>query len=655
MTATLQMSLFSPRWEVPPARAAAPYVDPFLAYHADRLTEAGAEPLTFDEATWDTRRNSAVGMDVEVFRNFVVVCFKRFLDGKRLAFEKSDRSELNSSAIKEIILNNTIVTFNGNAYDLPILFLAINGRSCSELKTTSDKIIFGNHNPRQIEEVLGVKIPRLNHIDLIETNPSVRQGLKMLAGRLHARFMVDLPFEPEAILTPKQMNIVTLYCHNDIDNTELVYKALREPLELRAQLGKQYGIDFRSRSDSQIGESIVRRRIEKIVGQRIARQAAPAAPSFQYQVPDFISFREPYLSRVLEKIAEAKFTVSSSGKVVSPKFLETLKIPLGESVYTMGIGGLHSTEAHRAIIADNETMVLDVDVASQYPNIIMKLGVYPSAAGPAFLKVYGELIRDRLAAKAAGDKVRADGGRIALNGVFGKLGSPYSFLYSPNLLIATTLTGQLAVLMLIEEAEAAGISVVSANTDGVVFRCFRKAEESLNRLLHEWEVRTGFSTERAPYRALYNSSVNTYVAVKEDGKVKRKGYIADPWREGDLRGQMMKNPQMTICSEAVVRYIVDGIPIDRTVSECIDPKSFVTVIKVSTGALWRGHALGRAVRYYWSVDGDQIMYSDGSRRVSKTEGARPLQELTETLPPDLDRLRYCEEAVKLASDLGVSF
>jgi DNA polymerase elongation subunit (family B) len=57
--------------------------------------------------------------------------------------------------------------------------------------------------------------------------------------------------------------------------------------------------------------------------------------------------------------------------------------------------------------------------------------------------------------------------KIAANGVFGKLGSPWSILYAPHLMVAVTLTGQLALLMLIERAERMGISVVSANTDGV--------------------------------------------------------------------------------------------------------------------------------------------------------------------------------------------
>jgi hypothetical protein len=257
------------------------------------------------------------------------------------------------------------------------------------------------------------------------------------------------------------------------------------------------------------------------------------------------------------------------------------------------------------------------------------------------LSIYGRLIKERLAAKAAGDKVKADGGRIALNGVYGKLGSAYSPLYAPHLLIAITLTGQLSILMLIELAETAGIPVVSANTDGVVFFCPKDKEARLEEILTETR-----------YKSIFNSSVNTYIAIGESGKIKRKGWISDPWRENDLRGQMMKNPQMTICSEAVLRFVVDGVPIEDTIRACDDPRSFLSIIKVAGGGTWRGHPLGRAVRYYWSLDGDPILA--GTRKVAKTEHSKPLLELTTKLPDDIDYIRYCEEAVRLAIDLGIT-
>lgn len=398
----LQLGLFSPRWSTPIVLTTSShraYVDPFAAANADRLAAAGDLPLSFDEATWDHAARGAVGLDVEVYRNFFAACLKRFADGKRLTFERSRRTDFDADVLLRILHENVVVTFNGNAYDLPILALALAGADPTKLKQASDLVIRGNARSWDVERELGVRAPRFNHIDLIEPNPSVRQGLKMIHGRLHGRFLVDLPHDPEAILTPRGMNEVTLYCHNDLDATELLYRALREPLEMRVALGRRYAVDLRSRSDSQVGETIVKRRIERAVGRRLDRVAASTTESFRYEPPGFVSFVDQRLNTVLKELAAIDFQVNSYGKIETPELLKDLRIGLGDGTYAMGIGGLHSTEAHRALRTDADRSLIDVDVASQYPSIIRNLGLYPKALGPTFLTVYADMIKERLAAK----------------------------------------------------------------------------------------------------------------------------------------------------------------------------------------------------------------------------------------------------------------
>ena len=97
--------------------------------------------------------------------------------------------------------------------------------------------------------------------------------------------------------------------------------------------------------------------------------------------------------------------------------------------------------------------------------------------------------------------------------------------------------------------------------------------------------------------SIYNQSVNSYIAVKEDGTVKWKGVVANPWRTGDgfkpdLRGQLMKNPQMTILANAVVDLITKGVPVEETIRESRDVREFVTVVQVQGGGTWRGEWLG---------------------------------------------------------------
>lgn len=250
-------------------------------------------------------------------------------------------------------------------------------------------------------------------------------------------------------------------------------------------------------------------------------------------------------------------------------------------------------------------------------------------------------------------KVKAEGLKISSNGVYGKLGSQYSFLFAPNIMLATTLTGQLSLLMLIERFERAGIPCASGNTDGVVARCPRALLGELDKIVKEWETDTGFSVERTEYKAIYNSSVNSYFAVKANGKMKRKGPASNPWAEKDVRGLLSKNPQMTVVGDAVAEYILHGTPFEETIRKCTDPRQFLTVIKADAGAKWRDHVIGDVVRYYWSTDGDHVLYKESGRKVAKTAGARPLVELTDKLPEDIDYDRYVEEAVKLAVDMAV--
>lgn len=284
-------------------------------------------------------------------------------------------------------------------------------------------------------------------------------------------------------------------------------------------------------------------------------------------------------------------------------------------------------------------------------------------------------LKTRIAAKKAellSVQAKDKGYKVAANGTFGSLGSRYSFVYAPHLMISVTLTGQLALLMLIERAERAGISVVSGNTDGVVFKIPRDEFEGIekDRLLgcplsditDTWERETGFDLEFTEYDAIYNQSVNSYFAIKSSGGHKRKGPLANPWSsdsaDNDLRGQLMKNPQMTICSDAALARIKHGTPLRDTIYACRDIRQFVTVIKVTKGATWREKYLGKTIRYYWSTNGDPVFEAvpneatGNFKKVPKTDGSREAMRLPDDLPEDIDYDRYVEEADRILHELG---
>lgn len=236
--------------------------------------------------------------------------------------------------------------------------------------------------------------------------------------------------------------------------------------------------------------------------------------------------------------------------------------------------------------------------------------------------------------------------KITINSGFGKFGSKWSALYGPNLLIQTTVTGQLSLLMLIEALESAGISVVSANTDGIVIYCHKRNKAVLEQKVKEWEAATGFNTEETEYVALYSRDINNYLALKPKGKYKAKGTYAD--------AELSKTPTAQVCVQAVVDFLQLGIPIRSTVESCQDIRQFVCVRSVTGGAVKDGQYLGKAVRWYYAKgQTGTINYKKNGNKVPVTDGAKPLMELPGTLPQDVDYDWYVEKAESILKDFGL--
>src|SRR5712671_2335490 len=90
----------------------------------------------------------------------------------------------------------------------------------------------------------------------------------------------------------------------------------------------------------------------------------------------------------------------------------------------------------------------------------------PAHLPEAFLTEFDALRQRRLAAKAAGETDLANGLKIAINSIFGKSKSPYSWLCDPTVSVRTTLLGQFTLLWFIDALAAIdGVQVISANSN----------------------------------------------------------------------------------------------------------------------------------------------------------------------------------------------
>lgn len=588
----------------------------------------------------------AILIDVECYKNFFLFYALNTKTRNTRIIPMYEGCPLDVTKLRAT-MNLETVGFNSNNYDLPMITAALFGWSCKKLHDLSNDIILSNEPTYKTLQKYGVKLPYYNHIDLIEIAIG-QASLKIYGGRLNAKKMQDLPIDPQASISPEQRDLLTTYCYNDLELTELLYNKLLPQIELRKAMSEQYGMDLRAKSDAQIAETIIKSELSAITEQTYKPKKYHSGYTFKYKDPKIIFFYTEQLDQVFDRLLQEDFVLSATGSVQMPEWLAKQKIKIGTTDYHMGIGGLHSCEKGQYVEAKDDMQLSDFDVASFYPSIILQQKLFPESMGKEFLTLYQAIVDRRLQAKRDKDTTQADTLKILLNGSYGKFGSKYSGLYSPELLLQTTLTGQLSLLMLIETLELNSIKVISANTDGIVTYYYKKDRELLRHILFQWELTTSFILEETSYQAIASRDVNNYIAVKSDGKVKGKGCFGDP--------SLSKNPDSRIVYEAIIAKVAKGIPLKKTIVECDDITKFVTVRKVNGGAVWRDQFVGKAIRFYHSNNADlmsvSIQYAKNGNKVPNSLGCRPLMELPDKFPSDVDYSYYYDKAKELLADIG---
>lgn len=635
-------------------------------------------------------------------------------------FQLFDGHPLDTVRLKQALTNVTTLTFNGNHYDHPMISLALTGVSAAELWAANNRIIVPGGQglmPWDFAKFYGIELLKWDSIDIMNVAPGMGT-LKAYGGKMHMRKLQNLPIEVGTSIALFDRPVVRDYCTNDLETTAALGTAMSAQIKLREEMSVQYGTDLRSKSDAQIAEAAMKAALSF----EVTIPVVPQGATFHYRPPAWMRFQTAQMQDVFRTMCSTPFAVNDKGGV-SPAYencyvdwgkdqvrlnphgqfvkrpvdWQPKLVTIGGMSYAMGIGGLHSTESRVAMVAGPGRKLLSPDVVSYYPSLIIETGIFPQQIGPIFQEIYRGWYDKRLAAKRGGNKKDANSLKTLLNGTFGKLGSKYSIFYAPSELIQVTLTGQLALLMLVEAAELEGMDVVSANTDGIVMN-IRDAEYGLYLdVISWWEQLTGFEMETTEFRAIYSRDVNSYIAITTDNVLKSKGAYAPP--EPGPSG--WPNPTTQVCVDAVCAYLQHGTPIETTILSCTDVRQFVTIRDVKGGGVWSntqvavddwvllldtGSAqnvwaaagdptktvkrksrpparmvwvddmkLGRMVRWYYSTDGaGTIRYRVTGFTVPKSEGCKPLMELPATLPADVNYLWYFAEARSLLNDVGVT-
>lgn len=387
------------------------------------------------------------------------------------------------------------------------------------------------------------------------------------------------------------------YNINDIESTSELLNRCKKDVDLRIAIEDEYGVRVLSKDGVNIGMKILTQKYLEKTGLtwwdiKDLRSPMSVIPLKDVILP-FIKYDSPILQRVLEDMKNQ--IVSPGRKGYENKFV------FNNLRYSIGVGGIHSVNSPEIIIPRDDEMLIDIDVASLYPSMLIEYEFYPRHLGKEFLEVYKQIKDERIEAKHNGDKVKNETLKLALNGLSGNLQNEHNFCYSPFAVMQIRINGQLLLLMLAEKLTQIGCRIVQANTDGLFVLLKKDAYSKVNSICREWEQLTKLTLEEDRFKAMYQYAINDYFAITEDNKVKEKGMFITAVKLG-------KGLTPKIIPKAVISFFKDGIPVEDTIKNCTDIRDFLMSEK--TGKQWHVEYMNeeqqRTNRFYASTNGGYL-------------------------------------------------
>lgn len=554
--------------------------------------------------------------DVEIYPNFFCVTFINSKD--TYVFEiseiKNDYNELLQFLKSNV---KVLIGYNNSKFDDYVIgFLQKNKEAykdkdyqsiCNLIFDIGQSVIsYYTNRPEDKDvrqdlekKVKGLKRYNLFHsIDLMKVY-NIQKSLKLVAVSLKWNNIQDLPYKFNTSLNKKNIQVVIDYNKNDVLITKELCDKLHKEITLRYNLSLLYNVNLLSESDSGMCNILITKlykeksKIENFTDKRTFKKVI----HLNNCIFKDVKFKSSELNELLNKVKNISISKTKEGFDFKKQ-----KVKFNNKLYVIGVGGLHSEDSGNIYEENNELHIIDSDVTSYYPSIMILKNIKPNHLENCFVDILKQLTNERIEAKKIGDKTKADGLKIVINSIFGKLGYEGFFLYDDEAMFKVTLNGQFYLLMLIEMLNEKGFEVISANTDGILTLVPKNKVQIYNSICKEWESKLGFNLEYTYYKKYIRKDVNNYLALDLKGNVKSKGCFVDSI---DYR----KGYNSPIISTSLKEYFVNGKNIESTIKNHKDIYDFCIAQKIGSqyNVSFNNEPIQRSIRYYVSTNGKKLI------------------------------------------------
>lgn len=547
-----------------------------------KTPQAFSSPALVDERDYE--------YDIETYPNTFTCGITHIATGMRWSFEISDRM----NQIEEFVhfinqlrgVNGRMVGYNNVWFDYPVIhFIALNpwvthveiyDKAMSIIKSR-DK--FGHliwESDRIVEQI---DLFKIHHFD----NAAKSTSLKALEIAMRMDNVEDLPFDVGLDLNDQQKDVLHKYNAHDDKATCQMYARSLTQIKLREELSKKFDRNFMNMSDVKMGEVILVTEIEKqgipcyerVGGRRQPRQTFRARINLADVIFPYVKFERPEFEAIRAHLSSQVITETKG-------VFKGLIAEVDGLKYKFGTGGLHASVDGQIFESNDEYQIVDVDVASYYPNLAIMNKLFPAHLGEEFCDAYEGIYHTR----KSYPKTAPENGafKLALNGAYGGSNNEYSPFYDPQYTMSITINGQLLLCMLVEQMlKIPGLKMIQANTDGITYYCPKKYLDHQRSICQWWERVTKLELEEALYTHMFVRDVNSYMAVYEDGKVKRIGaYAYERADENPATREVPyhKDPSSLITPKAAEAVLVYGKDLEQFIRSHRDPYDFMLRAKV---------------------------------------------------------------------------
>lgn len=587
--------------------------------------------------------------DVECFPNlFTCTCHHTELH-KKLVFEISERTDWSVEAKKLIDTfkypNALWCGYNNKHYDDAIINYIIDRYSywlnnhcdynfvCQDVFSLSNLIVTSENSNGWKQWKYAKNFKSMDLLTMLFSS-KLRVGLKEMEVTMQVEDVDEYEGDFNKPVKVEDIDRVLEYNDHDVANTEELLNRCKEAIKLRLGIEEEYGVNVLSMDGVSIGKEILKTKYLQDTGKTWDEIKDLRSPCDMVDLNKVILPVLEYKTTVLQNLLKEMKTLTVSPGINgwNKKFL------FYNSVISIGVGGLHSQSETEVIIPKEDETILHVDAASLYPTLLIEWNFASKHLGTPFLITYSNIKKERIEAKHNGDKIKNETLKLTLNSVTGLMQNEHSWLYSPEDVMRIRMNGQLILLLLAERLIlATGCRVFNYNTDGLYLLLKKDKFDVYKQVVKEVESITRLTFEDDEYDKFVQFAVNDYIAVdKRYAETKNSKYIT-------VKGMFINYPQLgkgldcLIVPKALLKYFVDGIPVEQTIRECKDIHDFIAYQKIGKQfAVDWGETknINHINRFYYSTDGGFLMKREkDTGKIIKVDSANGVTILN-TIPKD---------------------